>query len=147
MKNNKDLNDIKLSGFINSITDTDDMYIKFGMTCIKNANELNKNIFVSLNINRDLYNKYKDFFVKGKKVYVRGYLNSFSDKNKKIQNFITVTDIFDCYNSFSKNIKEPEPIIRYDSDGVMVWNGKRCESIPLAEDELKEMEELLSEFK
>ena len=147
MKNNKDLNDIKLSGFINSITDTDDMYIKFGMTCIKNANELNKNIFVSLNINRDLYNKYKDFFVKGKKVYVRGYLNSFSDKNKKIQNFITVTDIFDCYNSFSKNIKEPEPIIRYDSDGVMVWNGKRCESIPLAEDELKEMEELISEFK
>ena len=147
MKNNKDLNDIKLSGFINSITDTDDMYIKFGMTCIKNANELNKNIFVSLNINRDLYNKYKYFFVKGKKVYVRGYLNSFSDKNKKIQNFITVTDIFDCYNSFSKNIKEPEPIIRYDSDGVMVWNGKRCESIPLAEDELKEMEELLSEFK
>ena len=147
MKNNKDLNDIKLCGFINSITDTDDMYIKFGMTCIKNANELNKNIFVSLNINRDLYNKYKDFFVKGKKVYVRGYLNSFSDKNKKIQNFITVTDIFDCYNSFSKNIKEPEPIIRYDSDGVMVWNGKRCESIPLAEDELKEMEELLSEFK
>ncbi len=147
MKNNKDLNDIKLSGFINSITDTDDMYIKFGMTCIKNANELNKNIFASLNINRDLYNKYKDFFVKGKKVYVRGYLNSFSDKNKKIQNFITVTDIFDCYNSFSKNIKEPEPIIRYDSDGVMVWNGKRCESIPLAEDELKEMEELLSEFK
>ena len=147
MKNNKDLNDIKLSGFINSITDTDDMYIKFGMTCIKNANELNKNIFFSLNINRDLYNKYKDFFVKGKKVYVRGYLNSFSDKNKKIQNFITVTDIFDCYNSFSKNIKEPEPIIRYDSDGVMVWNGKRCESIPLAEDELKEMEELLSEFK
>ena len=147
MKNNKDLNDIKLSGFINSITDTDDMYIKFGMTCIKNANELNKNIFVSLNINRDLYNKYKDFFVKGKKVYVRGYLNSFSDKNKKIQNFITVTDIFDCYNSFSKNIKEPEPIIRYDSDGVMVWNGKRCESIPLTKDELKEMEELLSEFK
>ena len=145
MNNSKDLNDIKLSGVINGITDTDDMYIKFGMTCIKNANELNKNIFVSLNINRDLYNKYKDFFVKGKKVYVRGYLNSFLDKNKKIQNFITVTDIYDYPINFSKNIKEP--IIRYDSDGVMVWNGKRCESIPLAEDELKEMEELLSEFK
>ena len=145
MNNSKDLNDIKLSGVINGITDTDDMYIKFGMTCIKNANELNKNIFVSLNINRDLYNKYKDFFVKGKKVYVRGYLNSFSDKSNKIQNFITVTDIYDYPINFSKNIKEP--IIRYDSDGVMVWNGKRCESIPLAEDELKEMEELLSEFK
>ena len=145
MNNSKDLNDIKLSGVINGITDTDDMYIKFGMTCIKNTNELNKNIFVSLNINRDLYNKYKDFFVKGKKVYVRGYLNSFLDKNKKIQNFITVTDIYDYPINFSKNIKEP--IIRYDSDGVMVWNGKRCESIPLAEDELKEMEELLSEFK
>lgn len=145
MNNSKDLNDIKLSGVINGITDTDDMYIKFGMTCIKNTNELNKNIFVSLNINRDLYNKYKDFFVKGKKVYVRGYLNSFLDKNNKIQNFITVTDIYDYSINLSKNIKEP--IIRYDSDGVMVWNGKRCESIPLAEEELKEMEKLLSEFK
>ena len=145
MNNSKDLNDIKLSGVINGITDTDDMYIKFGMTCIKNTNELNKNIFVSLNINRDLYNKYKDFFVKGKKIYVRGYLNSFLDKNNKIQNFITVTDIYDYSINLSKNIKEP--IIRYDSDGVMVWNGKRCESIPLAEEELKEMEKLLSEFK
>ena len=145
MNNSKDLNDIKLSGVINGITDTDDMYIKFGMTCIKNTNELNKNIFVSLNINRDLYNKYKDFFVKGKKVYVRGYLNSFLDKNKKIQNFITVTDIFDYPINFSKNIKEP--IIRYDSDGVMVWNGKRCESIPLTKEEIKEMEDLLSEFR
>ena len=145
MNNSKDLNDIKLSGFINGITDTDDMYIKFGMTCIKNTNELNKNIFVSLNINRDLYNKYKDFFVKGKKVYVRGYLNSFLDKNKKIQNFITVTDIYDYPINFSKNIKEP--IIRYDSDGVMVWNGKRCESIPLTKEEIKEMEDLLSEFR
>lgn len=145
MNNSKDLNDIKLSGVINGITDTDDMYIKFGMTCIKNTNELNKNIFVSLNINRDLYNKYKDFFVKGKKVYVRGYLNSFLDKNKKIQNFITVTDIYDYLINFSKNIKEP--IIRYDSDGVMVWNGKRCESIPLTKEEIKEMEDLLSEFR
>ena len=145
MNNSKDLNDIKLSGFINGITDTDDMYIKFGMTCIKNTNELNKNIFVSLNINRDLYNKYKDFFVKGKKVYVRGYLNSFSDKSNKIQNFITVTDIFDYPINFSKNIKEP--IIRYDSDGVMVWNGKRCESIPLTKEEIEEMEDLLSEFR
>lgn len=145
MNNSKDLNDIKLSGVINGITDTDDMYIKFGMTCIKNTNELNKNIFVSLNINRDLYNKYKDFFVKGKKVYVRGYLNSFLDKNKKIQNFITVTDIYDYPINFSKNIKEP--IIRYDSDGVMVWNGKRCESIPLTKEEIKEMEDLLSEFR
>ena len=145
MNNSKDLNDIKLSGVINGITDTDDMYIKFGMTCIKNTNELNKNIFVSLNINRDLYNKYKDFFVKGKKVYVCGYLNSFLDKNKKIQNFITVTDIYDYPINFSKNIKEP--IIRYDSDGVMVWNGKRCESIPLTKEEIKEMEDLLSEFR
>ena len=145
MNNSKDLNDIKLSGVINGITDTDDMYIKFGMTCIKNTNELNKNIFVSLNINRDLYNKYKDFFVKGKKVYVRGYLNSFLDKNKKIQIFITVTDIYGYPINFSKNIKEP--IIRYDSDGVMVWNGKRCESIPLTKEEIEEMEDLLSEFR
>ena len=29
----------------------------------------------------------------------------------------------------------------------MVWNGKRYESTPLSEEELKEMDELLNEFR
>lgn len=45
------------------------------------------------------------------------------------------------------NFKNSEPEINYDSDGVMLWNGKRCESVPCTPEELKEMEELLSEYK
>lgn len=39
------------------------------------------------------------------------------------------------------------PIITYDPDGVMVWNGKRCESTPCTDEQLQEMENLLKDFK
>ena len=45
------------------------------------------------------------------------------------------------------NFEEEIPMISYDTDGVMLWHGKRCESIPPTEEELKEMEDLLSEFR
>ena len=138
-------NEVLLSGVINVITDTNSKYIKFGLTTNKYTLNEDKKVYVSLNISRDLFNIYQDYFVKGNKVFVKGYLNSYIDQNKKIQSFITVTDISNNPNEIIKGRSSPH--IRYDPDGVMVWNGKRCESIPLAEDELKEMEELLSEFK
>ena len=48
-------------------------------------------------------------------------------------------------NNNEDNIKSG-PIISYDTDGVMLWNGQRCESEPCTEEELKELEELLSQF-
>ena len=53
---------------------------------------------------------------------------------------------------FSKDIvkegnKILNNIISYDTDGVMLWHGKRCEAIPASPEEIKEMEELLSRFK
>lgn len=50
------------------------------------------------------------------------------------------------YNINNTNFKNCEPTISYDSDGVMLWNGKRCESKECTPEEMKEMEELLSEF-
>ena len=85
-----------------------------------------------------------DFFVKGNKVFIKGYLNSYV-LNNKIQSFITVVDISNNYDDISKGRKAPH--IRYDPDGVMVWNGKRCEIIPPTEEEQKELEELLKDFK
>ena len=38
-------------------------------------------------------------------------------------------------------------IISYDTDGVMLWHGKRCKSVEPTEEERKEMEDLLSEFR
>ena len=138
-------NEVLISGIINVITDTNGKYIKFGLTTNKYTLNEDKKVYVSLNISRELFNTYQDYFIKGNKVFIKGYLNSYIDQNKKIQSFITVTYISNNSNEIIKGKRFPH--IRYDLDGVMVWNGKRCESIPPTEKELKEMEDLLSEFK
>lgn len=138
-------NEVLVSGIINIITDTNGAYIKFGLTTKKYTLNEDKKVYVSLNISRELFNTYKDYFIKGNKVFIKGYLNSYIDKNKKIQSFITVTDISNNPNDIIKGRSSPH--IRYDYDGVMVWNGKRCEVTLPTKEEQKEMEELLSEFK
>ena len=138
---NVDLNEIIISGNITNITDNNQDYIKFGLKTIKYNNSY---VYSSLNINRNLYTIYKDFFVKEKKVFIKGYLNSYSTSNN-IQLFITVTDISDNKEDILNGRKSPH--IRYDPDGVMVWNGKRCESEEPSEEESKEMEELLKDFR
>lgn len=136
-----DINEVMISGTINNISDTNNQYIKFGLTTIKYDNG---KVYSSLNINRNLYEIYKDFFVKGNKVYIKGYLNSYS-LNNKIQSFITVVDIADNYDDILKGRKAPH--LRCDPDGVLVWNDKRTERIPPTQEELYEINELLSEFK
>lgn len=136
-----DINEIIISGVINNITHTNNQYIKFGLTTTKNNKE---KIYSSLNINRNLYEKNKDFFVRGNKVFIKGYLNSYS-LNNKIQSFITVIDISNNFDDVSNGRKAPH--IRYDPDGVMVWNNQRCEAIPPTKKEHEELEKLLSEFK
>ena len=138
---NVDLNEIIISGIINNITDNNRDYINFGLTTLKY--DKNK-VYSSLNINRNLYITYKDFFVKGTKVFIKGYLNSYVTNNK-IQLFITVTDISNNKEDILNGKREPH--IRYDPDGVMVWDGKRCEKEIPTEAEQQEMEQLLSEFK
>lgn len=144
---NEDINynEVLISGVINVITDTNGKYIKFGLTTNKYTLNEDKKVYVSLNILRELYNTYQDLFLKGNKVFVKGYLNSYIDQNKKIQSFITVTDISNNPNEIIKGRSSSH--IRYDLDGVMVWNGKRCEAIPPTKEELAEMEELLKDFK
>ena len=138
---NVDLNEIIISGTINNIMDNNQDYIKFGLTTLKYDK---RKVYSSLNINRNLYITYKDFFVKGTKVFIKGYLNSYVTNNK-IQLFITVTDISNNKEDILNGKREPH--IRYDPDGVMVWDGKRCEKEIPTEAEQQEMEQLLSEFK
>ena len=135
-----DLNEIIISGTINSITDNKKDYIKFGLTTLKYDE---RKVFASFNINRNLYDIYKDFFIKGTKVFIKGYLNSYIINNK-IQSFITVTDIANNQDEIMTGKKGPH--IRLDPDGVEVWDRKRCKAIPPTEEELKEMEELLKEY-
>lgn len=138
-------NEVLISGIINVITDTNDKYIKFGITTNKYTLNDNKKVYVSLNISRELYYTYLDYFIKDNKVFIKGYLNSYIDKNKNIQSFITVVDISNNPTDITKGRSSPH--IRYDPDGVMVWNGKRCESILPTKEEQEELEAMISEFK
>ena len=78
-------------------------------------------------------------------MFIKGYLNSYITDNK-IQSFVTVTDISDNQNEIMNGKKGPH--IRYDPDGVEVWDGKRCEPNILEEDdpEYLKMVEMLKEF-
>lgn len=138
---NVDLNEIKISGTINNVMDNNQDYIKFGLTTLKYDK---RKVYSSLNINRNLYEIYKDFFVKGTKVFIKGYLNSYSSNNN-IRLFITVLDIADNEEELINGRKGPH--IRVDPDGVEVWNGKREEITPPTEEELEKMENLLKDFK
>ena len=119
------LNKVIISGVINAITDTNDKYIKFGITTKKYTTKEDKNVYVSLNIARELYNVYQDYFVKGNKIYIKGYLNSYIDKNKGIKSFVTVTDVANNREEILNGRKAPH--IREDDDGVLVWNGKKMQ--------------------
>ncbi len=74
-------------------------------------------------------------------IYIKGYNNSYIDKNKNIKSFITVTAISNNYEEIMNG--RSKPYIRYDPDGVMVWNGKRCESELLTDEEVEELERRL----
>lgn len=135
-----DLNEIYLSGIINNITDNRNDYIKFGLT----SNRGDKKIYSSLNVNRNLYEKYKDFFVKENHVFIKGYLNSFINDNK-IHSFITVVDLAD--NELDIKRGSGAPHIRDDPDGVEVWNGKRAELKEMTKEEQKELQDIIDSFK
>ena len=78
-------------------------------------------------------------------------MNSYIDKNKSIKSFITVTDVGESYKEIMNG--KATPYIRYDPDGVMVWNGKRCEADswdfnnPEDVKKYKELVSMLKEFK
>ena len=137
----KDINEIIISGTINNVYDNNKEYIRFGLITNKGNNA---KIYSGLDINRSLYELYKDFFVKGKYVFVKGYLNSYSSNNK-LHSFITVVDISDNYNDIVKNKELTR--ISTSSDGVMIWNGERCEMKLASKEKQKEMNELLKDYR
>lgn len=141
----KNINHVLLSGIIVNIKEGIGGYILFTMKCKKYSESKYNFVYVSLSIYEDLYNIYKDIFVKDNEIFIKGYINSYVDNNKNYKMFISVIGVSKSYEQLIEGKKTP--YIRFDPDGVMVWNGKRCESTPLSEEELKEMDELLNEFR
>ena len=144
--NGVDYNEVIISGNINVIKDINDndKYVKFSIVSKKYSSNSNSKVYISLNIPKELYYENLEYFFVNSKVFVKGYLNSYS-VNNRMQNFITVTKISDNYDDIIYERKGPR--IRYDSDGVMVWNGQRCESKKATEEEQQEMEEILKDFR
>ena len=145
---------IVLEGNISRINDKElDKYIWFDIC--KNEKyqtkegEMKENSsFFSVKIDRErIYNK--DLFKVGSWIVVTGIPKSFLDKNNMKQFYIFALKIEDAkifkINDEKQNSQSPK--ITYDPDGVMVWDGKRCESTPATPEEIAEMEDLLSEFK
>lgn len=141
----KNINQVLLSGIIVNIKEGIGGYILFTMKCKKYSVSKYNFVYVSLSIYEDLYNIYKDIFVKDNEIFIKGYVNSYVDNNRNYKMFISVIGVSKSYEQLIEDKKTP--YIRFDSDGVMVWNGKKCESTPLSEEELKEMDELLNEFR
>lgn len=141
---NINYNEVLISGNINYIKKLN-KYIAFGLTCKTFSNTKSK-CFINFHIYDDLYNIYKDLFLKNNKLFIKGYLNSYTDKDNKIVSFVKVTDVSNNPEDIIKGKKAP--YIRYDEDNVMVWNGKRCEATPFEEDdpEYLRLVEMLKEF-
>ena len=141
---NINYNEVLISGNINYIKKLN-QYIAFGLTCKTFSNTKSK-CFINFHIYDDLYNIYKDLFLKNNKLFVKGYLNSYTDKDNKIASFVKVTDVSNNPEDIIKGRKAP--YIRYDEDNIMVWNGKRCEATPFEEDDPQYLRlvEMLKEF-
>ena len=145
---------IVLEGNISRINDKElDKYIWFDIC--KNEKyqtkegEMKENSsFFSVKIDKERIDN-KDLFKVGSWIVVTGIPKSFLDKNNMKQFYIFALKIEDAkifkINDEKQNSQSPK--ITYDPDGVMVWNGKRCESEPATPEEIAEMEDLLSEFK
>ena len=137
-------------GKITSISDikTDINNNQFMFFDIVQNDELEKDIynssFYKIRLNNDLINKYNNILFKGNNIYVNGYLHSYK-KDSRLIYYIYPKEIKVLDENFS--YEEDIPMISYDTDGVMLWHGKRCEAIPPTKEELEEMEALLNEFR
>jgi len=143
MYDEREINYVILSGIINNVQELKNKYIKFGIT-VNVYTKIKSKAFINCEAYEDLYNIYKDLFVKNKKVFVKGYLKTYSDKDNNIKSYVMVTDMSNNY----KDIIDGRcvPYIRVDPDGVEVWDGKREEIDLATEEEQEEMKKLLSEF-
>ena len=132
---------ITYHGVITSKRDNvDDKFIWFD---IKQDNIIKKDGKVINNpsfFSARIYKEYKNLIVLHEEIYVKGIPGGYVDKKGIKQNYIDVDVINDVK---VKNDLIENNNISYDSDGVMLWNGKRCESTPLSKKEKNELDELI----
>lgn len=92
------------------------------------TNETHSKSNRTIYLTEDLWGKYKEYNRFNNQEYsgsMTGHNNNYNYK----------------YNN-NYNIKDQQ--ITYDTDGVMLWHGKRCESVPASPEEIAEMEAMIN---
>ena len=102
--------------------------------------------FFKVKLTSDLISKYQDLIKVSNNIYINGYLNNYVKDGKTIY-YVFPKEIKLLDENYKSNENTNTPLISYDTDGVMLWHGVRCESQEATPEEIKEMEELLSEFR
>lgn len=97
------------------------------------------NSFITIKVYKELLEKYKEYIKIGKNVEIQGYLNSYISKN------IRITYI--CLSELNVLKKENKQFSLNEEGNIEYWNGKRIEKVESSEEEIKELEEMLSVFK
>lgn len=103
--------------------------------------------FFSAKVDRNKINNNNNLFKVGSWVIITGIPKSYIDKNNYKKFYVFTLDIKSAKEKNNNNDKSSGPVITYDYDGVMLWNGKRCESTPASEEQKREMDEILKEFR
>lgn len=143
MIDEREINYVILSGIINNVQELKNKYIKFGIT-VNVYTKIKSKAFINCEAYEALYNIYKDLFIKDKKVFIKGYLKTYSDKDNNIKSYVMVTDMSNNYEEIIKG--RSVPYIRVDPDGALVWNGKREEITLATEEEQAEMKRMIDEI-
>ena len=94
--------------------------------------------FFSVRISKSISHKYT--LNTNIEVVVKGIPKGYIDKNGYRQNYIHATEI----NGL--DINRYEDAISFDTDGTMLWHGKRCESKKLSKKELDELSKIISDI-
>lgn len=136
---------ISYHGIITSIRDNvDNKYVWFDIC--KYERYVDKDGIMKANpsfFSARIYKNTKHTLNLNDEVYVKGIPKGYVDKKGYRQNYIHVNEL--------NNLLIQEDIlaktIGYDTDGVMLWHGKRCESVPASREEHEEMEKLMKEIK
>lgn len=142
----EDYNSVYLTGKISSISDekilpSGKKYRFFDICQNEKYLDNNNTSYFSARITEEQFNKYNSLLKIGNTISLKGKIKSYITKDMVKKVCIHPEDI-----SIPKP-KEKVEKISYDIDGVMLWNGKRCEGKFYELCEFNEIEELLKEYK
>lgn len=130
-------------GMINSLSNNKEYCFASNSYFAKELGLTTKTVSKSLSKLKELNYIKIDYSKTGRRIMLNPTIVSIENSkvsNKKVYDGMEEKEEYKRkYNTRKKN--KNDNIIDYDVDGVMLWNGKRCESTPMDEETRKELED------